>query len=264
MVSFKTNIDYSEELRVIDEIASVIGAYRSVRLEEIESVKLLNRVDTKYWFSVSKLPEILSELLFHYEVLEIEGSRIQNYHTEYFDTPGDDFYLDHHNGRSNRIKIRKRAYSDTGIHFLEIKRKSNKGRTLKTRTSTDALNCGLEGQDAEFLREHTNVCPTVLEQKICNRFKRITLINREGCERCTIDFELQFDDGRRQEELEQITIVELKQQSISSRSRLGEVLKTHQIRGTRFSKYCMGRAIMHPELKRNRLKPTLLKLKQIS
>ena len=41
------------------------------------------------------------------------------------------FFLDHHNRRVNRNKIRFREYVGSNLTFLEVKTKNNKGKTIK-------------------------------------------------------------------------------------------------------------------------------------
>jgi hypothetical protein len=54
----------------------------------------------------------------------------------YFDTPALLFYQQHHRDKRSRFKVRKRLYNLTNTAFLEVKEKTNQGRTIKTRAST--------------------------------------------------------------------------------------------------------------------------------
>ena len=54
-------------------------------------------------------------------------------------------YHDHHNGKLNRYKVRRRRYIDTDTEFLEVKLKNNKKRTIKSRIK-------LSGQPNEYIR----------------------------------------------------------------------------------------------------------------
>ena len=62
-----------------------------------------------------------------------DGKLIHDYKSLYYDTEDWKFYLDHHNGRVNRNKIRFREYVGSKLTFLEIKLKNNKGKTIKKR-----------------------------------------------------------------------------------------------------------------------------------
>ena len=72
----------------------------------MSEVKLMSRTDTKFTFSSRKFFPLLKQLNKFYSILEIDGLRIHNYKSRYFDTDERKFYLDHHNKRVNRNKIR--------------------------------------------------------------------------------------------------------------------------------------------------------------
>ena len=112
-----------------------LEALAPITLEEMDGVKLLNRIDSKYLTDEATLVAILSDAAAAgYRVLETGGARISPYDSVYFDTPGLRMFLDHHNRRLRRQKVRTRAYLNSGDAFLEIKKKTNKGRTRKKRT----------------------------------------------------------------------------------------------------------------------------------
>ncbi len=258
--------DVCEKQRVpfYSELESVLEAFNTIALAEMDDVKLMNRIDCKYWFPIQLLPTLLRAIHSDYQLLEINNKRFQDYVTSYFDTPRNDFYINHHNGRTNRLKVRKREYVGSGIHFLELKRKSKKGRTKKTRIESSSSGEALLEKDLFFLEQQIEELSQSLDFKIRNQFNRITLVNKNRLERCTIDFEICFSTETETQELGQIAIIELKHDGRNVRSRLKEVLKEHHIQSSGFSKYCIGRAIMEPTLKQNRLKPSLMKLKQLA
>ena len=99
----------------------------------MESVKLMNRIDTKYAVPLAVLPDILEAAKTDYFAQEIDGKRIATYDTIYYDTDTLDMYIRHHDRQLVRQKIRIRQYVDSNLTFLEIKRKNNKGRTKKKR-----------------------------------------------------------------------------------------------------------------------------------
>jgi SPX domain protein involved in polyphosphate accumulation len=69
-------------------------------------------------------------------VLEINGARLHHYQTLYFDTRDFALYSQHHNGQRARYKVRVREYLDSEMAFLEVKRKTNQNRTIKSRLQT--------------------------------------------------------------------------------------------------------------------------------
>ena len=115
------------------ELAEVVQKFKAVSLDDLGAVKLLNRTDTKYFFSVRELPEVLAPMVSLYDILEIDGKRAFSYLTLYFDTPENRLYMMHHNGQANRFKVRMRKYVDSNLTFLEVKKKTQKGRTVKRR-----------------------------------------------------------------------------------------------------------------------------------
>ena len=107
--------------------------FRSIGLDEMDGIRLMNRVDTKFVTTDAMLEEILLRAESEYRVLEIDGIRMSAYDTLYYDTADLEMYMAHHNRRLRRYKVRTRTYLNSGESFLEIKRKNNRGRTKKKR-----------------------------------------------------------------------------------------------------------------------------------
>ena len=101
---------------------NLLAQFDPITLEEMESVKLMNRVDTKFVASLSQLASILELAKAEYYAQQIEGIRINRYDTLYYDTPELTMYTQHHDRRMVRQKVRIRTYVDSdGLTFLEIK-----------------------------------------------------------------------------------------------------------------------------------------------
>jgi len=109
----------------------MLTQFQSINLSEMERVGLMNRTDTKYLLSQHTLSNVLPSLIDAYFILEVDGERNSRYQTLYFDTPQFSHYLEHQNGKRHRFKIREREYLESHLAFLEVKEKSNKGRTTK-------------------------------------------------------------------------------------------------------------------------------------
>ena len=78
-----------------------------ISLEEMDAIRLMNRVDTKYVTNGDKLVAVLEDAAAAgYRICEIEGKRISGYNSLYYDTDGLQMYLAHHNGRKTRQKAR--------------------------------------------------------------------------------------------------------------------------------------------------------------
>lgn len=168
-------------------------------LDRIAAVRLMNRVDTKYLVDERRCMELLELAADQYYVQIIDDCRACRYATLYYDTPQWDMYHLHHNRRLTRQKIRTRTYVETGVTYLEVKNKSNKGRTHKRRMALDRSLFAAAATDtaaADFLRREARYAPETLSPSLATRFVRVTLVNRAMTERLTIDFDLHFDNVR--------------------------------------------------------------------
>ena len=110
--------------------------FSPISLQEMDSVALLNRRDTKFVMTNEQLLTALSALQNDYRILSVKGFRLNQYRTLYFDTADFDLYNLHINGRAERYKVRSREYMNSRTSFLEVKHKTRKGRTIKDRIST--------------------------------------------------------------------------------------------------------------------------------
>lgn len=168
-------------------------------LDRIAAVRLMNRVDTKYLVDERRCMELLERAADQYYVQIIDDCRACRYATLYYDTPQWDMYHLHHNRRLTRQKIRTRTYVETGVTYLEVKNKSNKGRTHKRRMALDRSLFAAAATDtaaADFLRREARYAPETLSPSLVTRFVRVTLVNHAMTERLTIDFDLHFDNVR--------------------------------------------------------------------
>ena len=133
----------------MNNFPEIISDFSPISLSEMDGVKLMSRTDTKFAFSVNKLPVLLKRIKPFYRMLHIDGETVHQYKSLYYDTNDLKFYLDHHNQRVNRNKIRFREYVGSGISFLEIKLKNNKKKTIKKRMKVDYIS-------EELTTEHKN------------------------------------------------------------------------------------------------------------
>jgi hypothetical protein len=244
-------------------ISSTVKQFIPTSLEEMDDVKLLNRVDTKFVCSISKLTEILKDLSEFYKVLEIKDQRIMSYRTKYYDTSDFKMFYEHQNGKLNRYKVREREYINSDLNFLEIKFKNNKSRTFNFRIMRPNNFNRFSNDEIDFLDYKLPFCSEELEVKLHNTFRRITLCNH--AERITIDFKLKFeDDNGSKSVLPFLAIIEVKQDIYSVNSDVIKILKKHGVRSNSFSKYCIGTTLVYPQLKSNRLKSKMLLINKIS
>lgn len=246
-----------------EEIKEVAQGFDPISLCEMDEVKLMNRTDRKYWFHRDRISEVLEMVWEDYYILEVEGERSLPYSTIYYDTMQDQMFSSHHRGKMNRYKIRRRCYIATQSSFLEVKFKSNKGRTIKTRHPSDYQNASFDIKDREFIEQNTPYSSDSLHQVLENRFRRLMLVSKMMNERCTIDVDLRFCSDCRESELRDIVIVEVKTDG-RSRSAIIEAMNSRRIKPSGFSKYCVGRSLLHSDLKQNLFKQKLRQLDRIS
>lgn len=236
----------------LKEAIAVIGKMDAISLKEMDRVSLMDRVDTKFYFNEEYLAPVLKSIQQNYNVLEIEGVRMMPYESLYYDTADKQMLRWHQNGKLNRYKIRRRKYMLTGQDFLEIKFKSNKGNTEKTRR---LFNVNKE-EDRKFIHENTPFSLNDLDNVLNNSFQRIMLVNRVSAERVTIDLNVSFGEGDNTEmtKLEKLVVLEVKSERSGGMSEIERKLKEFQIYPNGFSKFITGMYIFHKDLKFNRFK----------
>lgn len=244
-------------------LAPLIENFDPISLDNMDNVRLLNRIDSKYLVHISRLPDLLNNLKSDYFVLSIQNKRIFRYQTLYYDTKDSEMFMDHHNGKNNRYKIRIRDYMETNCQFLEIKHRNNKGRTIKERIQNDCDQGIMSFLGKKFISDNSPYNAEQLENKMYTNFSRITLVNKCIHERVTIDFNLVFENAAKHVPLPSVCIIELKYNRCNSGSCLGRILKEHKIRPVSLSKYCVGTVMLDKTKKANRFKPILNHLKKL-
>ncbi len=232
----------------------ILKDYSTISLKEMDSVKLLNRTDTKYVFTSDTLPDVLKELSRDYKILEIDGVKFSQYNSLYFDTEKLKLYTQHHNGKLNRHKVRYRKYVDTGLCYLEVKFKNNKGRTVKKRTKRSDIRPDFSERSVKFLSRYFPMPAKELRAKLANAFKRITLVDLGAKERVTIDLDLRFELNDEITSVSRLIIAEVKQEKYNVRSSFIQTMKKFRIRPMRISKYCIGTVLMNSDAKNNLFK----------
>ncbi len=228
-----------------------------IHIDQMNNVKLMDRTDTKYCVELNQLQDILNEISSDYYALSIENKNQLKYATTYYDTYSRHMYGNHHRGKLNRYKIRKRTYLISDLSFLEIKFKSNKGRTIKNRIEIPQKFQFLTQDEQTFIAENTPYKTHQLYPVLNNNFTRLTLVNKELKERCTIDFNLRFFNDDRLVKLDDLVIVEIKTEKRSENSSLINALRKRKILAGGFSKYCIGLSFIEDSIKKNAFKPKL-------
>jgi hypothetical protein len=243
----------------------ILREMKGITLSEISSVKLMNRRDTKYLLAADKLPYLLLSIKDLYFILEIEGKRMASYETVYYDSDALDFFHHHMNGKFNRSKVRRRTYLDSNLHFLEVKRKTNKGKTIKTRIPLHDQPDNWSEEARNLINTQTGFDLNLLFPRLINRFDRITLVNTGMTERVTIDFNIRFMTIMKEKEVHQnnLVIIEIKQDK-SSFSPIRKALAEQRFKKTGISKYCLGIALTGQAVKINRMKRKIREIQKIT
>ena len=240
-----------------------IASFDPISLEEMDSVKLMKRIDTKFVLNKNILEDIFPLLKDQYKLLYVNDVVKSQYTSLYFDTKDFKFFMNHHNGKLNRSKVRFRKYVDSQLCFLEVKRKNQKGKTIKKRIQVDSPLKTLNTDHRNFIKDRIKedcqlfYCHT-------NFFNRITMVNRFLKERITIDFDLRFENEKDtiKDETNHIVIAEVKQETLDRTSFFYKLMKENGIRPSSMSKYCIGTSLLNKYLKANRFKNNFRILKK--
>lgn len=244
------------------DLNSILNEFVTLNLTQVERVKLLDRMELKYILTIEQLPEILSKLSNDYFLLTTADNGLRHYENRYYDTRDLRMYLDHHNGKLNRFKVRFRKYLDTGNTFFEIKLKTNKGRTVKTRLEVPEEDYRIHGTREKILQAETGFSPDMLYESLVVNYQRITLIKKQSTERVTFDVDLTYRYGTEDASYPCIVVAEVKQPR-STTSIFTTLMLNQRIHPFSFSKYCLGIASIYPGIKDNNFKTKINYVKKL-
>lgn len=238
-------------------LAALLERFEPIRLDEMDSVALMDRIDTKYLLAFGDLLKALETLSGDYRALDIEGVRLSPYQTLYFDTPGLALFRQHQTGRARRCKVRSRRYASTGRAFVEVKLKTRGDRTTKRRLETAGLITQFSPELRDFVGPQAGAGPALLRPTLANAFSRITLVGRNAPERVTIDVDLCFASPETSIAKGGFAIIELKQPRFDRAAPFARFMRELGARPTGFSKYGCGVAWLYPTVQHNHFMPAL-------
>jgi hypothetical protein len=249
----------------ISQVEASLGRLMPVSLDALGSVSLMNRIEVKYLLNLGRVSTLIDLLADRYQALEIGDHRIFRYSSTYMDTSDSLFYYQHVRGQFDRFKIRYRLYESTDLSFLEVKKRTNKGRSIKWRIEKRTADGFLDSQARGFIEEHSPVTADSIRPVLINRFSRITLAGIESRQRITIDFNITFSDFNSDASFcfPWLAIVEIKKESYADSSYFRSIIKKVNAHPTSFSKYCVGSSLLNNSLKKNVLKRKLLLIKKL-
>lgn len=236
-----------------------------ISLEEMDSVKLMNRVDTKYVANEEDLDSLLLMAAEKgFRACLIEGRKITPYWSMYYDTDDLEMFRIHRAGHSVRQKIRVRTYECTGNTFLEIKRKNNKGRTKKKRIPLPDPSAINSEEASRFIADQSWYSRDRVSEACTTSFHRITLVNSQKTERITLDTCLSFSNPRTglNAGIPGAVIIELKQDGRLP-SEMKEILLSLRIHPFKVSKYCIGTVLTTPTIFKGRFKEKVRRIDKI-
>jgi len=246
------------------EIIELLDQLPPISLEEMSGIKLMNRLDRKYLATITQLEQLLEMAQGKYYAQATGDSRFNPYRTVYLDTPDEEMYLAHHNGRLVRQKVRVRTYLDSGDTFLEVKNKDNHGRTKKKRIQVGGLDTLVSDNGDELLHKYARYSLSDLVPKVENQFKRITLVNLAKTERLTIDTHVKFHHWETgcDNTFDRLVIIELKRDGLVP-SPVLDILHQLRIHPSGFSKYCIGTVLTNEAIKQNLFRPKIRKIEKM-
>jgi hypothetical protein len=131
-----------------------------------------------------------------HDVLEIDGERLFDYESVYFDTQGLRCFRDHIEDRRPRFKTRTRCYVTTNDCFFEVKVKDEDDETIKRNVDHEPdERYSLEPAARELIAEVLPECgleepDEELQPLLVTAFQRVTVVAHDRPERTTFDFKV--------------------------------------------------------------------------
>ena len=248
------------------QIATALSKFDTISLDDLnDKAAMLERLDNKYIVPTHRLLPAFEAFGGLFDVLEIRGQRSFTYATQYYDDGVAQSYLDHHQGRRKRCKVRVRNYVDAGFSYLEVKLKDIRDVTVKKRLKLDRPDAGLSDEALAFIDHcHAEMYGTALARNlqpvIEMQYERVTLVAKEGGERMTIDTSLQFRNDAVERQVASGHFI-LETKSARGNGIADKILRAHHLHPTKqCSKYCMGMAALGTVERHNRFLPALKKL----
>jgi hypothetical protein len=218
----------------------------------------MEREDKKFVLATHQINNVLVDCLKEYQILKIENDLFFDYKTSYYDTKDLELYQNHHNGKGNRNKIRKRLYVNSGLTFIEIKNKTNKGKTIKHRIESNTIY-----EAEEFISSHSGLSVSNLTKTLSLEYSRITLLHKTKLEKITLDYNLIFSNEKTTVKYTNIIMAEVKTEKPTAID-FCLIMKKYTIREGSLSKYCLGLVSLNNGIKHNNFKYSYNKIIKIN
>ncbi len=237
-----------------------LSAWPEASRELLEQRELLTRIDRKFLTTREKVETFLSELGDDYHILLAGTSGWARYETCYFDTPCLEAFHEHVRGRRPRFKVRIRHHVDRGRSFLEVKEKTNAGRTVKARRPRTFLDSTLSEDDRDYIAKHCALPALQLEEAVWTNFNRATFVGKHTNERITVDLGLTFEKDSQMKAQPMLGIIEIKQPRLMHTTPAAAALRKIGVREDSVSKYCAAVAALRDDAKPRARKTVSLRL----
>lgn len=242
--------------RCADALEAAASTATPVSLEEVVSeAALMTRVDKKFLLTAEEFTELMARLGSEFRIMQIGDRRLFTYESVYFDTPNLEMFNAHKQGRRRRYKVRTRTYVDSGLCMVEAKFKGARGQTVKHRIpyelgERDAINAKAEQFLRGQLREQYDQDLPVLNPVMRSDYVRGTFVNPRDEERLTCDVNLVYSGDAGTVKGPDLFVVETK--TADGKGAADAALAQMGIREVSMSKYCIGIALLHPQLAANK------------
>jgi hypothetical protein len=236
-------------------VGAVAADLPTVGLDDVMAgAALQTRLDRKYLVPVADFRRLGTELGASFRVLQIDGLRSFRYESVYFDTSALALYRQHLQGRRRRYKVRTRTYLDSGTTMFEVKLKGHRGETVKQRLPHPIDDrhritaAAREFLDGLLEREFGEPAPD-LAASVTTTYSRTTFVDlAAGC-RLTCDVDLVCRAGDTRQTPGDHVLVESKVAGAGSLA--DRALHRLGVRPVSVSKYCVGVALLHPDVPAN-------------
>jgi hypothetical protein len=257
---------------VIRRLGSLLEPFEAIDLGELDAMAALqDRVDRKYLLDLPLLESFLDRLVSSHRLLVLEHGRWSRYSSVYFDTADLLCHRAHIQGRRRRWKIRTRRYLDSGLGRLELKTKSFRRRTAKSAMEIGPDQHGaLDARGTVFVENALRQAYGMglpsrpLRPSLEVFYRRITLADRAGTERLTIDFDLRLRDPAGNTLAGSAPGTVLVETKSGAQPGLADAaLRTLGVTSDRYSKYCSGMMLAHPEHPFPELRPVIKRLLRV-
>jgi hypothetical protein len=241
-----------------------VAALDAVGLDALDvAAALRTRIDRKYLVPVAVVDALVGAFDRRSCALEVHGTRAFRYDSLYFDTSDGESYRGAAHRRRHRFKVRTRLYRDAGTCMLEVKTRGGRGETVKQRQPHPRADRYDLPADA---RDFVDTCvgrpgiAGLLRPVLSTRYCRRTLLDTASSSRVTIDTDLEvagFDGATHA--FGPFAVLETK--TAGGPLDHDRWLWAAGFRPLALSKFCVGTALVHPELPANRWTAALRQLR---